>query len=312
MKNGKAAVASKTHQVRAHLQDLQKRICVMLEQVDGSVSFGEDEDVSPNGSLSSPRIMSNGNVVEKAAVNFSHSIGAALPKAATDRRPEFAGCGFQAVSLSLIVHPRNPYAPTTHANFRFFQVERGDEDVAWWFGGGYDLTPYYGFIDDAVHWHRTAKEASDPFGDEIYPKMKTRCDEYFYIPHRKEARGIGGVFFDDWNHNGFEQSFALVKALSDSFLPDYQPILERRKDTAYSEKERAFQLFRRGRYAEFNLVYDRGTQYGLQSGRRTETVMASMPPLVAWHYKYPVNPGSAEHRLYTDFLPPRDWANQPA
>ncbi|MGB0646235.1 MAG: oxygen-dependent coproporphyrinogen oxidase [Bradymonadia bacterium] len=310
MNTGASVGASKTQQVRAHLQNLQHRICGMLEEIDGSARFAEDEDVSANGSLSSPRIMTEGPVVEKAAVNFSHSIGAALPKAATDRRPEFAGCGFQAVSLSLIVHPRNPYAPTTHANFRFFQVERGDEDVAWWFGGGYDLTPYYGFEDDAVHWHQTAKQASDPFGDEIYPKMKTRCDDYFYIPHRKEARGIGGIFFDDWNHNGFEESFSLVKALSNSFLPAYQPILERRKDVPYTEKERAFQLFRRGRYAEFNLVYDRGTQYGLQSGRRTETVMASMPPLVAWHYKYPVEPGSPEHKLYTAFLPPRDWVGE--
>jgi coproporphyrinogen III oxidase len=293
--------------VRSHLQDLQTRICTMLEAEDGTAKFAFDEDVSANGSLSSPRIMADGPVIEKAAINFSHSIGEALPKAATDRRPEFVGCGFQAVSLSLIVHPRNPFAPTTHANFRLFQVDRGTENVAWWFGGGYDLTPYYGFESDAKHWHQTAKSACDPSGVQIYPQMKQDCDDYFFIPHRKEARGIGGVFFDDWNQDGFDASFEMVRRLSDSFIDAYQPILARRKDHSYGETNRAFQLFRRGRYVEFNLVYDRGTQYGLQSGRRTETVMASMPPQVAWHYKFPIEDGSDEAKLYTDFLPPRDW-----
>lgn len=295
--------------VRSHLQDLQSRICAMLEAEDGLAHFTSDDDVSANGSLSAPRIMVDGAVVEKAAVNFSHSIGTALPKAATDRRPEFAGCGFQAVSMSLIVHPLNPFAPTTHANFRFFQVDRGTENVAWWFGGGYDLTPYYGFESDAQHWHQSAKLACDPFGEEIYPQMKQRCDDYFFIPHRQEARGIGGVFFDDWNQDGFESSFEMVRRLSNSFIDAYQPILARRKSHPYDDSNRAFQLFRRGRYVEFNLVYDRGTQYGLQSGRRTETVMASMPPQVAWHYKYPIEDNSAESKLYTDFLPPRDWIN---
>jgi len=281
----------------------------MVETEDGHAKFISDDDVSPNGSLSAPRIMTNGASVEKAAVNFSHSIGSALPKAATDRRPEFAGCGFQAVSMSLIVHPVSPFAPTTHANFRFFQVDRGDENVAWWFGGGYDLTPYYGFEQDAIHWHQTAKNACDPSGTHVYPMMKARCDDYFFIPHRKEARGIGGIFFDDWNEGGFDASFKMVREVSNSFIDAYQPILARRKAQAYTEAQRAFQLFRRGRYVEFNLVYDRGTQYGLQSGRRTETVMASMPPQVAWHYKFPIEDGSDEAKLYTDFLPPRDWTN---
>ena len=293
--------------VRAHLEDLQRRICAMLEAEDGVAVFISDDEHRENGGISAPRLCAEGPVIEKAAVNFSHSIGASLPKAATDRRPEFAGCGFQAVSLSLIVHPRNPYAPTTHANFRFFQVERGDESVDWWFGGGYDLTPYYGFEDDARHWHQTCLDACLPSGPEVYPQFKKRCDEYFYIPHRGEPRGIGGAFFDDWNQGGFESSFELVSRLSNSFMDAYQPILNRRKNTAYGDRGRAFQLFRRGRYVEFNLVYDRGTQYGLQSGRRTETVMASMPPLVSWHYKYPIEADSPEQRLYTDFLHPRDW-----
>ena len=301
---GLAAVS----RVRDHLQGLQALICEMIEQEDGSgARFLADDQVRDNGSISAPRILSDGAVVEKAAVNFSHSIGAKLPDAATIRRPEFAGCGFQAVSLSLIVHPRNPYAPTTHANFRMFQVERDNEQVDWWFGGGYDLTPYYGFEADAEHWHQTAKTACAPSGAHVYDKMKAACDAYFYIPHRQEPRGIGGVFFDDWNEGGFTDSFALVKRLSESFVDAYQPILARRKDMKYGERERAFQLFRRGRYVEFNLVHDRGTKYGLQSGRRTETVMASMPPLVTWHYKYPIEAGSAEARLYSDFLQPRDW-----
>lgn len=281
----------------------------MLEAEDGTATFESDDEHRDNGGLSAPRILSEGAVVEKAAVNFSHSIGERLPKAATDRRPEFAGCGFQAVSLSLIVHPRNPYAPTTHANFRFFQVDRNQESVDWWFGGGYDLTPYYGFEEDAQHWHQTCKAACDPSGHHIYPMFKKRCDEYFHIPHRQEARGIGGAFFDDWNEGGFDASFELVERLSNTFITAYQPILNKRKDMPYGERERAFQLFRRGRYVEFNLVYDRGTQYGLQSGRRTETVMASMPPLVSWHYKYPIESESAEARLYTHFLPPRDWVS---
>ena len=279
----------------------------MLEDEDGEASFVSDDEQRENGGISAPRILSGGSVVEKAAVNFSHSIGASLPKAATDRRPEFIGCGFQAVSLSLIVHPRNPYAPTTHANFRFFQVDRGGENVDWWFGGGYDLTPYYGFEEDAVHWHQTCRDACVPSGKDIYRRFKKRCDEYFYIPHRNEPRGIGGAFFDDWNVDGFEPSFALVTRLSNSFLDAYQPIINRRKNTPYGERERDWQLYRRGRYVEFNLVYDRGTQYGLQSGRRTETVMASMPPLVTWHYKYPVTPDSPEARLTSDFLRDRDW-----
>lgn len=304
---GSVDVNDSVSRVRRHLQQLQQDICSMLEAEDGTATFISDDEHREHGGISAPRILSDGAVIEKAAVNFSHSIGSSLPKAATDRRPEFGGCGFQAVSLSLIVHPRNPYAPTTHANFRFFQVQREEENVDWWFGGGYDLTPYYGFEGDAKHWHLTCKNACDTIGNDVYPRLKKNCDEYFYIPHRQEPRGVGGAFFDDWNRDGFESSFEFVRVLSRSFIEAYQPILNRRKHTSFGDRERAWQLYRRGRYVEFNLVYDRGTQYGLQSGRRTETVMASMPPLVAWHYKYPVDPESPEQQLYTDFLRPREW-----
>ena len=300
-------MGTQVDRVRSHLLSLQQNICEMLVRQDGHSQFVADPEVRENGSLSQPMILSGPGALEKAAVNFSHSIGKQLPPAATERNPEFAGCGFQAVSLSLIVHPKNPYVPTTHANFRYFQVDRGDEEVDWWFGGGYDLTPYYGCEEDVVHWHKTAKAACDKHGAEIYANMKQACDAYFFIPHRGEARGVGGIFFDDWYQGGFESSFAMVQDLSNSFIDAYEPIVTRRKRTEYGERERAFQLFRRGRYVEFNLVYDRGTKYGLQSARRTETVMASMPPSVTWHYKYPITDNSPEQRLYTDFLPHRDW-----
>lgn len=287
--------------VRDYFMDLQDRIVAALEHVDGEVTFLKEQIEAPNGGLSRPRVLENGRHIEKAAVQFTHSLGDSLPPAATERNPHLAGHGFQATAISLIVHPRNPYVPTTHANLRFFLVE-ADEPV-WYFGGGFDLTPCYGFEEDAVHWHQQARQAA---GDH-YPALKAACDEYFYLPHRQECRGIGGLFYDDWTDGGFEASFEFTRAIGDHFLPAYTPIFERRMNTSYGERERDWQLYRRGRYVEFNLAIDRGTRYGLQSGRRVESVLASLPPLVKWKYAYEPEPGSEEARLYTDFLEPRDW-----
>jgi len=245
-------------------------------------------------------------VIEKTAVHFSHTIGKALPAAATERRPELAGRAYEAVSVSLIVHPRNPYVPTSHANVRFF-VAHGEASV-WWFGGGFDLTPYYGFEEDAVHFHRTARAACEPLGPGAYPRFKKWCDEYFFLPHRGEPRGIGGLFFDDLDAPDFPTCLAFWKRVGDAYVDAYVPIVQRRKATPYGDREREFQLYRRGRYAEFNLVYDRGTRFGLQSGGRVESILASLPPLAAWRYDWKPEPGSPEERLYTEFLRPRDWA----
>jgi coproporphyrinogen III oxidase len=291
--------------VRAHLLDLQDRICAALEAEDGGARFREERFESSNGGLARPRVLEGGAVVEKSAVHFSHTIGNALPAAATERRADLAGRRYEAASISLIVHPRNPFVPTTHMNTRFF-VAPGDPDV-WWFGGGFDLTPYYGFEEDAVHWHRTARAACEPFGADAYPRFKKWCDEYFFLPHRGEPRGIGGLFFDDLDAPDFPSCFAFWKRVGDAFLPAYLPIVQRRKATAWGERERDFQLYRRGRYAEFNLVHDRGTRFGLQSGGRVESILASLPPLAAWRYDWKPAPGSAEARLYTEFLRPRDW-----
>jgi coproporphyrinogen III oxidase len=255
--------------------------------------------------LARPRVLEDGGHLEKAAVQFTHSVGQSLPPAATERNPHLAGKGFQAAAISLIVHPRNPFVPTTHMNLRFFMVEA--DTPVWYFGGGFDLTPYYGFEEDCVHWHQQAKAACDPFGENIYAELKAACDDYFYLSHRQEPRGVGGIFFDDWDRDGFAASFAFVKSVGDHFLPAYRPIVERRKATPYSDAQRDFQLYRRGRYAEFNLAIDRGTRYGLQSGRRVESVLASLPPLAAWRYNYQVDPGSPEEALYTRFLRPRNW-----
>jgi coproporphyrinogen III oxidase len=242
-------------------------------------------------------------VIERGAVQFSHSIGDSLPAAASERNPHLAGKGFQAAAISMIMHPRNPYVPTFHANLRFFIVD----ESSWYFGGGFDLTPYYAFEEDVRHWHQTAKIACNPFGEDVYPRLKSRCDEYFYLSHRQEARGVGGIFFDDWTEGGFEASFDFVRSIGDAILPAYQPILEKRKDTPFGEREEEFLLYRRGRYAEFNLAIDRGTRYGIQSGRRIESVLASMPPRAIWKYNWHPEPGSAEATLYEDFLPTRDW-----
>jgi coproporphyrinogen III oxidase len=298
--------------VRDYLCDLQDRICDALEAEEPVARFAREEIERPGGGLSRPRVLSDGPVIERAAVNFTHTRGVDLPPAATERRPELAGRRYQAVSVSLIVHPRNPYAPTCHANFRAFIADAPDSQVesVWWFGGGFDLTPYYGFEEDARHWHRTARDACDPFGSDWHARFKAGCDAYFRLPHRDEPRGVGGVFFDDLDEGGFEHCFGFLRSIGDAFIDAYLPILRQRKDLPYGEREREFQLYRRGRYVEFNLLYDRGTRFGLQAGARVESVLASMPPLVAWRYDYRPEPGTPEARLYSDFLVPRDWASE--
>jgi len=293
--------------VRDYLAALQTTICRRLEAIDGEGHFAGDDLTGSDGGVSRPRVLENGRHIEKAAVQFTHSVGAALPPAATERNPHLAGQRFQAVAVSLIVHPRNPYAPTTHMNLRFFVVDVADP--VWYFGGGFDLTPYYGFEDDCVHWHRQARAACAPFGSTLYAQLKRACDEYFFLPHRNEPRGIGGIFFDDWTRGGFERSFAFARSVGDHFLPAYAPILERRCGMPYSSEQRDFQLYRRGRYAEFNLAIDRGTKYGMQSGRRIESVLASLPPLAAWRYDYHPRAGTPEAELYERFLPPRQWVD---
>jgi coproporphyrinogen III oxidase len=294
--------------VLKYLQGLQARIIEALEMVDGK-TFLHDSWQRPEGGGGNSCMLEGGNVFERAGVGFSHVLGNKLPPAATIAHPEAAGRAWEAMGVSLVLHPRNPYAPTVHMNIRFFvakAVTETDEDI-WWFGGGMDLTPYYGFVEDCEHFHRTNKTALDAFNTAYYPKFKKHCDEYFYLKHRKEPRGIGGIFFDDFNELGFEQSFALQRAVGDSFLQAYLPILQRRKDTPYSEKERDFQAYRRGRYVEFNLVFDRGTLFGLQSNGRTESILMSMPPIVKWRYDWKPENGSPEAKLYTDFLIDKDW-----
>lgn len=295
------------NQVKDYLQSLQNRIVSEVEQLDGKKKFRRDawERAGGGGGLSC--ILSDGAVFEQAGVGFSHVFGDEMPPSATKNRPDLAGCGFQAVGLSLVIHPRNPYVPTTHANYRFFNAGEADQDSAWWFGGGYDLTPYYAFEDDILHWHRTAKAACDPFGDGLYAHYKKCCDEYFFLKHRNETRGVGGLFFDDLNDMGFERCFEFLQATGDSFLPAYRPIVKKRKDHPYGERQREFQMYRRGRYVEFNLLYDRGTIFGLQSGGRTESILMSLPPRVRWEYDWQPEPGSPEATLYTDFLRPRNW-----
>ncbi|MGS2723409.1 oxygen-dependent coproporphyrinogen oxidase [Porticoccus sp. GXU_MW_L64] len=295
------------HAVKAYLLDLQNRICAELENADGSGHFVEDSWDRAEGGGGRSRVLTDGAVIEKGGVNFSHVHGNQLPTSATAARPELAGRSFEAMGVSLVIHPHNPYVPTSHANVRFFIAEKEDEQPVWWFGGGYDLTPYYGNENDCRHWHQTAKNACAPFGEDIYPKFKKWCDDYFYLKHRSEARGIGGLFFDDLNEPDFEHSFALMRAVGDSYTKAYCPIIERRKDTEYGERERNFQLYRRGRYVEFNLVYDRGTLFGLQTGGRTESILMSLPPLVRWEYDWQPEPGSAEAELTEKFLPHQEW-----
>jgi len=295
-----------TQAVLHYLQGLQSRIVEALELVDGK-TFLNDSWNRPEGGGGTSCLLEEGNVFERAGVGFSHVLGNKLPPAATVAHPEAAGRSWQAMGVSLVLHPRNPYVPTVHMNVRFFVAEKEGETPVWWFGGGMDLTPYYGFEEDCVHFHRTNKTALDAFNPAYYPQFKKECDEYFYLKHRKEPRGIGGIFFDDFNELGFEQSFALQRAVGDSFLNAYLPIVQRRKDTPYTEHERDFQAYRRGRYVEFNLVYDRGTLFGLQSNGRTESILMSMPPIVKWRYDWKPEAGSAESKLYSDFLIDKDW-----
>jgi coproporphyrinogen III oxidase len=292
--------------IKAWLLDLQARIVQDLEQVDGK-PFLRDAWERPEGGGGISRLIEEGNVFERGGVNFSHVMGAALPPSASAVRPELAGRAWEAMGVSLVLHPRNPYAPTVHMNVRFFEATAAGEEPVWWFGGGMDLTPYYGEEADARHFHQTCHDALAPFGPTLHPRFKTWCDEYFYLKHRKEARGVGGIFFDDLNELGFEQSCALMQSVGNSFTTAYLPILARHKDRPYGERERDFQAYRRGRYVEFNLVWDRGTLFGLQSGGRTEAILMSMPPIVKWRYDWHPEPGSPEARLATDFLPHRDW-----
>ena len=293
--------------VKDYFLALQSRIVVCLEKFDGS-DFRSDSWTRPAGGGGLSRLIEDGNFFERGGVNFSHVVGDKLPPSATAHRPQLAGRAWEAMGVSLVLHPRNPYCPTVHMNVRFFIAHgKESEDSIWWFGGGMDLTPYYGFVDDAKHFHQSCAEALEPFGDATYPRYKKWCDEYFYLKHRNEARGIGGVFFDDLDEGGFERCFALTQAVGDTFLSAYTPIIARRRDAKFTERERDFQAYRRGRYVEFNLVWDRGTLFGLQSGGRTESILMSLPPIVKWRYDWHPQPGSAEDKLYTEFLPARNW-----
>jgi coproporphyrinogen III oxidase len=292
--------------VRTWLLSLQERIVSAIEAVDGG-QFIRDSWERPEGGGGISRLIEEGNVLERGGVGFSHVKGMSLPPSAAANRPEVAGHPWEAMGVSLVFHPRNPYAPTVHMNVRFFTTTGEGNQRVWWFGGGMDLTPYYGFEEDAQHFHQTCRNALDPFGADLHPRFKQWCDEYFYLKHRKEARGVGGIFFDDFHAAGFEQSFAMTQSVGDHLIDAYLPILKRRKDIAYGERERDFQAYRRGRYVEFNLVFDRGTLFGLQSGGRTESILMSMPPIVKWRYDWQPEAGSPEAKLYTDFLPHRDW-----
>jgi coproporphyrinogen III oxidase len=297
--------------VKNYLLALQDDICSQLAAEDGGASFVEDAWERAGGGGGRTRVISNGAVFEQGGVNFSHVFGEQLPASATAQRPELAGRSFQAMGVSLVIHPHNPMVPTSHANVRFFIAEKEGEEPVWWFGGGFDLTPYYGFEEDCVGWHRTAKTACDPFGEDVYARYKHWCDEYFFLKHRNEPRGVGGLFFDDLNAWGFEKTFAFMRSVGDTYVNAYRPIVNKRKNLPFTEAQRDFQLYRRGRYVEFNLVYDRGTLFGLQSGGRTESILMSLPPLVKWRYNWQPEAGSAEATLYSDFLCSRDWLAEP-
>ena len=300
------AAAPDTAAVKAWLLDLQERIVCALEAVDGT-PFLRDEWDRPEGGGGISRLVEEGNVIERGGVNFSHVMGSKLPPSASALRPHLGGQPWQAMGVSLVIHPRNPYAPTVHMNVRFFSTTTNEGEPVWWFGGGMDLTPYYGFVEDARHFHQACHDALAPFGADLHGRFKKWCDEYFYLKHRQEARGVGGIFFDDVNEGSFDECFAMERSVGDAFLAAYLPILERRKDLEYGERERDFQAYRRGRYVEFNLVFDRGTLFGLQSGGRTEAILMSMPPVVKWRYRWEPQDGTPEAALYTDFLPHRDW-----
>lgn len=294
-------------QVKTYLLSLQERICEMLEFEDGQATFINDPWKDPQLGEGLTRVISDGFLIEKGGVNFSHVKGDALPKAATLKRPELSGRHFQALGVSLVIHPNNPYVPTSHANVRFIIAEKENADPIWWFGGGFDLTPYYPFIEDVTHWHQVSKKACDPFGEEVYPIFKKACDDYFYLPHRNETRGVGGLFFDDLNEWGFETSFQFMQSIGNHYIEAYQPIIAKRKHHLFGEKEKNFQSYRRGRYVEFNLLYDRGTLFGLQSKGRTESILMSLPPHVTWKYNWKPESGSPEEKLTREFLIKREW-----
>jgi coproporphyrinogen III oxidase len=306
MSNPQSADASL---VKGYLNELQDRITAAVEKID-SVTFRRDPWERPGGGGGESRILSDGAVFERAGVSVSHVFGEKMPPSASNLRPEVAGAPFEAMGLSLVFHPRNPYAPTTHCNVRFLLARPATGPEVWWFGGGFDLTPYYPYDEDVLHWHRTARDACQEFGADVYEKYKDWCDRYFFLPHRNETRGVGGLFFDDLNEGGFSRCFAFQRSVGDHFLPAFAPILERRRDLPYGDRERQFQLYRRGRYVEFNLVYDRGTLFGLQSRGRTESILMSLPPIVRWEYDWHPTPGSPEARLYEDFLRPRDYLTE--
>ncbi len=293
--------------VKQYLTGLQDRICSALEKEEGVSVFQEECWEYHGGGGGRARVLEGGTVIEKGGVNFSHVRGDKLPASATASRPELEGRSFQALGVSLVIHPDNPFVPTSHANVRLLVAEKEGCEPVWWFGGGYDLTPYYGFEEDCRHWHQTAKQACEPFGSDVYPRYKKWCDDYFYIKHRNEPRGIGGLFYDDLNQWPFEQCFEFMQSVGNSFIEAYLPIVQRRKNTQYTEQQKRFQHYRRGRYVEFNLVYDRGTFFGLQSGGRTESILMSMPPQVRWDYNWSPEPGTEEARLYNEFLKPREW-----
>ncbi|MEJ2515438.1 MAG: oxygen-dependent coproporphyrinogen oxidase [Gammaproteobacteria bacterium] len=303
MTTGKADIRA----VEEWLRGTHDRITEGLESLDGEARFRRDTWDRPEGGGGDSRVIEEGALFEKGGINFSAVHGERLPASATARRPELAGRSFRATGVSMVLHPRNPYVPTTHANWRFFVAEKPGEAPVWWFGGGFDLTPYYPFEEDAIHWHRNARNACAPFGDDIYPRFKKWCDEYFYLKHRNETRGVGGLFYDDLNDWGFDRCFEFSRTVADHFLPGYQPVVERRCHMPWGEREREFQLYRRGRYVEFNLVYDRGTIFGLQSGGRIESILMSLPPLVRWKYDWQPEASSPEAKLYDEFLKPRDW-----
>jgi coproporphyrinogen III oxidase len=295
--------------VLGYLNELQDRITAAVEKLD-SVKFRRDAWVRPEGGGGESRILSDGAVFERAGVSVSHVFGEKMPPSASIQRPEIAGAPFEAMGLSLVFHPRNPHVPTTHCNVRFLIARPAGGPEVWWFGGGFDLTPYYPYDEDVLHWHRCARDACQPFGTDVYEKYKAWCDRYFFLPHRNETRGVGGLFFDDLNEGGFSRCFAFQRSIGEHFLPAFLPILERRRDLPYGDRERQFQLYRRGRYVEFNLVLDRGTLFGLQSRGRTESILMSLPPIVRWEYDWHPAPGSPEARLYEDFLRPRDYLNE--
>lgn len=297
--------------VKSYFIHLQQQIMAHLEQLDEQQVFMRDPWQREHSEQSNGEglscILNQGRLFERAGVNFSHIHGQALPHAATATKSELIGRSYHAMGVSVVIHPLNPYVPTSHANIRFILTEKANEPPRWWFGGGFDLTPYYGFVEDCRHWHQTAKQACDPFGTEIYPQFKAACDRYFYLPHRQEARGIGGLFFDDFQKDSFENSFNFARSIGDHFMQAYAPIVERRQALPFGPREKKFQHYRRGRYVEFNLVYDRGTLFGLQSGGRTESILMSLPPEVSWAYNWQPENGSPEASLYTDYLPAREW-----